>query len=134
MLLDRIAGRLECCPVVALLAAIAPWLTRELAFMFVSVAVGTGRELDLEFRCCARRYVASGAADLCMRKVEREGGLRVVRDRKRRWAPALHSVAAFAPAAVCAFRKLAAVRIGLVAVGAMLVRNWRLKISAYVTA
>ena len=55
MLLEREAGRLERCPVVALLAAIAPWVTRELAFMFIAVAVNAGRELDLEFRCCGRR-------------------------------------------------------------------------------
>jgi hypothetical protein len=55
MLLNREAGRLERCPVVALLTTIAPWVTRELAFMFIAVAINASRELDLEFRCCARR-------------------------------------------------------------------------------
>jgi len=80
MLLKRVARRLECRPIVALLAAITPWVTRELALMFIAVTVNAGRELDLEFRCRTCRYVASGATHVCMRKVQRETGLRMVRD------------------------------------------------------
>jgi len=134
MLLDREVCRLECRPVVALLASIAPWLTRELALMLVAVAVDARCKLDLEFRCCARRYVTSGAAHVCMRSLQREAGLRMVRDRERRWVPALYRVTAFATAAIRTFRKLTAVRIGFVAVGALAVRNRRLKISSDMTA
>lgn len=80
MLPEREARCLECCPVVALLAAIPPWVTRELTLMFIAVAVNAGREVDFEFGCRARRHVASSAAHICMRRVEREAGLRVVRD------------------------------------------------------
>jgi hypothetical protein len=134
MPVDREARRLECCTVVALLASIAPWLTGELAFMFVAVAVDAGCELNLEFRCGTGWYVASGAIYICMRKVEREAGLRMVSNRERRGAPALHGMAAFAPAAIWTFRKLATVRIGFVAVGTFAVRNWSLKVPAHVTA
>ena len=53
---------------------------------------------------------------------------------KRRWAPALHRVAAFATAAIWTLRKLAAMRIGFMAVCAMLMWNRRLEISPRVAA
>jgi len=80
VLLKREAGRLERCPVVALIAAIAPWVTCELALMFIAVAVNAVRELDLEFRRSTRRYMASGASHFCMLEVERETGACMVRD------------------------------------------------------
>lgn len=133
MLLDRVAGCFECRPIVALLAAVAPRLTRELALMFIAMAVNAGRELDFEFRCGSRQCVASSAANIGMRKIERETGLRMIRDRKCRRAPALHRMAAFATTAILTFCKLSAVRIWFVAVGALLMWNRRFEISSGMT-
>jgi len=68
-----------------------------------------------------------------VRKDQGKASLCVVGDRECRWAPFLHCVAAFAAPAAGTFGKLATVRIGLMAVGAAVVRNRRFKISGLVT-
>ena len=68
-----------------------------------------------------------------MRKGEREFGLGMIRGREGGGLPALHSVAAFAPAFVGALKELPAVRVGLMAIRTIVVRDRGLEIARLVT-
>ncbi len=84
----------------ALFAAILPRCARELALVFIFVAINALRELDLVAGILAGRGMAGGAGYLLVRERKREGGLGVIRGRERRWDPTLDGVAALASAAI----------------------------------
>jgi len=124
---------LEGSPIVTLFAAVAPRSCRELALVFVLVAIQALRKLDLVSSIFACRNVARFALHCCMRKSEREFSLSMIRGRESGGLPALHRVAAFASAFVGALKELPAMRIGLMAIGTIVVRDWRLEIARLVT-
>lgn len=133
MFLQRVARGLKSGPVVALLAVVSPRSACKLAAMLIAMTVGAQRKTELEPRLVASRNMAGGARHFLVRKDERESGLRMIGDAESGWAPALFVVAAFAAVFVGALGKLAAVRVGLVAVGAMRGSDGRFEIATLMT-
>lgn len=119
---------------VALLAVVLEGRTRELALVGILVAIRAESEFDLEESIAAGRDVALRARNRGVLARQRIGCSQVILDREGRWPPALDPMAGFAPAAVRAPGELAVVRIGLVAVRAVLVRNRTLEVHAGMTA
>src|ERR1039457_624453 len=126
-------GLPECCPCVALLAAISPRSPGKLPFVFILVAIHTERVLDFESGHLSSGNVAGRTLHLGMRKYQWKSGLSMIRNREGGRTPTLHSVTALAFSTVCAMSKLTAVRIRLMTIGAAIVRNWSLEVSPLVT-
>jgi len=101
--------------------------------MLIGVAIDALRELDLEFRVIARGHMARCTLHRGVRKDQRESRLRVIRNREGRRTPSLHGVAALTLSTIGAMRELAAMRIGLVAIRACIVRYRCLEVRALVT-
>ena len=116
----------------ATLAAVRQRGCGELPGMFVLVAISAQCEVD--FVPCRRTLgnMALCASDLGVRSLERVVAGAVILHGKGRGLPAIHGVAGLALAAVFALGKLAAVRIGSVAIRAELVGNGRLQVAAVV--
>lgn len=129
---QRVAGGLEGRSRVALLATVAPGLCRKLALVLILVAIHAEGKLDLVASLLASRNMAVGALDLGVGRDKREAGLGVIGRRISRWAPALNRVATLASAAVGALQELPLMRIGLVAIRAIDVRNRDFEIGALV--
>jgi hypothetical protein len=103
---------------VAFLASIHPRRSRELAFVHIRMTVNTCRESNLESRLRAGRDMALLAGDSVVRFDQWEVRARVIRDRECRRLPPCNGVTGFAFAVIGAGCKLAAVRIGFVAISA----------------
>ena len=124
---------LECCPRVALFAAISPGSPGKLPVVFILVAIHAERILDLESSRLSGWSVAGRTLHLGMRKHQWKSRLRVICNREGRGTPSLHRVAAFASSTVRAMGKLTAVRIRLMAGCAAIVRNWSFEVSTLMT-
>lgn len=134
VLRQSIAGCCEGQSCMAFLAAVAPGLARELSVMLILVAIDAGCKLDFVTRVLASGNMALSARYFRMRSHEGKAGFRVIRERKRRRAPTGNRVTAFAAAAVGPLHKLAAMRVGRVAVRACIVSDWSLEVAALVAA
>jgi hypothetical protein len=104
---------------VASLTPIEPWISRELAFMFIFMAVRAERELDLVTCFLALRNMASRALDFCVRRNKRETGFGMIRDRICTRYPTFNFMATLTLPAIGALQELPAVRIGRVAIRAL---------------
>ena len=118
MLGQGVVGSLEGSPGVAPLATIEPRISRELAFMFIFMAVHAEREFDLVARFLALRNMASCAFYFRVRRNKRETGFGMIRNRIRARYPTFNLMAALTLPAIGALQKLPAVRIGRVAIRA----------------
>jgi hypothetical protein len=107
--------------VVALLAPVLPRGGRELAVVFILVAIETVRKRYLVNRLLSRRDMALGALHLVMRRHQCELCPGVLDRRKRRGLPALDRVATLTLSSVCALGKLPAMRIRLMTIGTKLI-------------
>ena len=133
-LLVPVNGEVRCLPfgaVVALFTAVLPWVGCELPLVFIRMAISAQRKLDLVFCVLAGRLVAIRAFYVSMRHHQRELCFGVVRCCVRGRAPALHGMAALAPALVRTLRKLPLMLV-LVAIRAGFERNLGLEVSALV--
>lgn len=102
---------------------------RELPGVLIAMAVGTVLELDLEQRFLALGDVALRALQLgvpCFQGIRRGG---VVLDCELRGLEAVHRVAGRALDTIGPLGKLAAVRVGLMAIHAFLESQWLLEVS-----
>lgn len=132
MLRDGVVGGFEAEASMAALALVSPWFRRELALVFVLVAIDALRRANLVADHFVNGVVALLTLDLSVRSNQRECGFGVFRDSKGRRGPALDSVAALAFAAVRIIEKLTTVRFGLVAVGAKRVGDGCFEVAALV--
>lgn len=108
---------------VALLATIAPRVGGKLAAVRVLVAVDAERKLHFVARLFPGRDMAGFAFDFAVRDDERKAGLGVIGNAECGWLEAFDCMATLAAAMVGAARELALVRVWLVAVRALRVRN-----------
>lgn len=129
---QRVVRGLESCSRVTLLATVAPRIGRELTPMLILVAIHAERKLDLVARSLAGRDMAVSALQLAVRRDQRIFGFCVIGNREGGRAPTFYGVAAFAAAAIGALQKLAAVRIGSMAIGAQRVPDRQLEVFALV--
>lgn len=134
MLLQGVIRTVEGDSVMALLTAVAPGITRELARVLVLVAIHAERKADLVAGRFTGWGVAIGALYLGVRGYERKARLGVLGDRIGGGNPAVHRVATLASPPVGAFQKLASVRVGLVAIGAICEGDGRFEIRILVAA
>ena len=134
VLQQRVIGCLEGEAIVAPLAAIVPWGCRKLPVVFIPVAVHAESELDPVSSVLAGRGVAVCALSFSVRRSQGKAGLGMIGCRVSGGPPALHGVATLAPAAVRAFQELPAVRIGIVAIGAIGKGHGGLEVGALVAA
>ncbi len=121
--------RLESRPRVALLASVAPWVTRKLALVRVLVAIRAERELHLVTSFFPCREVAGFALNPCVRNNQWKGGSGVVGHAESRGMKSLDRVATLTASSFGALCKLATMWIGLVAVSALRVRNRPLEVA-----
>lgn len=119
---------LERGPVVALFAVILPGCARKLTLVFVFVAINALRELDFVAGILAGRRMTGSARYLLMREHYRIVGFGMIRNSECSRDPTLHRVATLAAAAIGPLEELAAMRIGLVAVCAGVVRDGGLEV------
>ena len=105
----------------------------ELTEMGIAVAVRAPRELDLEQRGFARGYVTLRARDVSMLPDQGISRAGVLLQSEYCGLESLHGVARRALPAIGSFCKLSAVRVGMVAVGALLKSNRLLEVSAHMT-
>ena len=101
--------------------------------MRILVAIGTERELNFEQRCVTGWKMTLRAVYGCMLVAQGEACPGMIGGEKLRGLPSINGVAAFASAFVGTGKKLSGVRIGLVAVCAVCVRNRRFEITGGVT-
>lgn len=129
---DGIVGNFPGGAVVALLAPVLPRGSRELAVVFILVAIEAARKRHFVNRLLSRRDVALGALHLAMRRDQCELRPGVLDRGKGRGLPSLYRVAAFALSSVCAFGKLPAMRIRPVTIGAELIGDRSLEVCCLV--
>jgi len=134
MLLQCVVRTLEGGSVMALLAAVEPGGTRELARVLVLMAIDAERKVDLVTGRLTGWGMAIGALYLGVRGDQRKAGFGMIRDCIRGGNPAVHRVATLASPSVGALQELASVRIWLVAVGAICEGDGRFEIRALVAA
>jgi len=119
---------------VASLATIEPRISRELAFMFIFMAVQALRKLNLVTRFLALRNMATGALYFRVRRNKRETSIGMIRRRIRTRYPTFNFMAALTRPAIGALQKLPAVRIRRVAIRALGKRHRRLEIRTLVAS
>src|SRR5664279_2288968 len=127
------SGRVECGLVVTLLAPIEVRCARELVAVYVLVAGDATRYFDFEHGGAARRNMALRAGHFGVLRPQRERRGFVVSHGIFRGFEAVHRVARFTAATVGPRKELPAVWIGLVAVGADIVRDRSLEVSGAMT-
>jgi hypothetical protein len=130
---QREACGLEWCSVMALFTSVIPGRTRELPLVLILVAVDAEWILDLESRLFASRQMTWRAIHFCMGKYQGKTCLCVIGNREGWRRPSLYRVTGLALTSVGPLRKLAIVRIRLVAITAEIMRNGSLEISLRVT-
>jgi hypothetical protein len=130
MLCQREFGGTESLHCMAVLATILPRRGRELAAVFVHVAIKAARECDIELGGRARRLVTLRAFHLGMFAQQRIFRCGVLLHSVRRGLETLDGVTGSALHSAGALAKLALVRIGLVAIHALRVRDRLLEIAA----
>ena len=123
-----VVGSLKGSPGVASLTTIEPRISRELAFMFIFMAVQAERKLDLVARFLALRNMAAGALYFGVRRNKRETCFGMIRCRICARYPTFNFMAALTLPAIGALQKLPAVRIRRVAIRALGKGHRRLEI------
>ena len=115
--------------IVAAIAGIEVWCRGKLPGMFVGVTVGAALELDPEERLFSFGNVALGALQARMTALQWIRAQSMLFHGERGGLPAVHRVARGTFSAVGTLRKLAAVRIGSVAIHALLEHEGLLEIA-----
>ena len=129
-----VVGSLEGSPGVASLTTIEPRISRKLAFMFIFMAVGAERELDLVARFPALRNMATGALYFSVRRNQRETCFGMIRYGICARYPAFNFMTALTLPAIGALQELPAVWIGGVAIRALGKGDRRLEIRTLVAS
>ncbi len=134
VLRKREGGRMERGLGVALLTAVQIRRARKLSAVRVLVAIHAGGELHLENCGTPGGKVTLCARDARVFGAQRKSCLAMVGDRELRGLETFDGVAAFAASAVSTLGELAAVRIGPMAIGAVLVRQRGFEVGLLVAA
>src|SRR5579864_5915591 len=130
---QREGGRPIPVQVVAFLALIEVGCAGELCLVLVLVAVGALGKFDLVQRRASRRDVTALALHRRVFPLQWIRARRMLFHRERGWLESLHGVASGTLAAVGALYELPAVRIRLMTIRAVRIRDWFLEIRARVT-
>ena len=113
----------ECVLVVTAFTAIEVWRSGELIVVDVLMAIEALRRLGAEYRRSSRRHMALRAGNIRVFGAQRKVGLAVVGHRELRRLESVKRMARIAAATVGASEELSIVWIGLVAVGACVMRD-----------
>lgn len=130
VLSQRERGGLVSLKVMAAFAGVEVGCCGELACMLVRMTIGAAFELHLKQCVFTFRDVTSCAFETRMSALQRIRARRMLLDRERRGLPSVHRVARSALSAVRPLAELATVRIGLMAIHALLECQQLLEISA----
>jgi hypothetical protein len=131
---QSVAGSLEGSPGVASLATIEPRISRELAFMFIFMAVQALRKFDFVARFLALRNMTRCALYFRVRRNKRETSFGMIRCRVCARYPTFNFMAALTLPAIGALQKLPAVWIRRVAIRALGKGHRRLEIRTLVAS
>ena len=118
------SGGLVCLDSVASVTGVEVWSPGELCRVFVGVTVGAALELHFEQSVLPFRDMALSTFQPRVSTLQRVGTQGVLLHGEQGRLPALHRVAGGALSTIGAFRELAAMRIGLVAIHALLESDW----------
>ena len=127
---QREGGWLVAVEIVATITRIEKWGTRELSAMPIGVAIRAALKFDFEKSVSSPWYVTLCALNFRVPTLQRVGGGRVLLRSEGGGFPSLHGVTPGALSTARPFHKLPVVRVGLMAIGALLKRQRLLKVTA----